>query len=111
MSLNKDLYVFWQQYLQQTNRTGSILDPLPSSLIGNIHNQSDSNDVALGYFQTSAIITKKVIIIPHSIQLYILESTAAQYIPMGDCHGSIPNTLDDDAMPPGWENAEIIDFY
>ena len=111
MSLNKDLYLFWQQYLQQTNRTGSILDPLPSSLIGNIHNQSDSNDVALGYFQTSAIITKKIIIIPHSIQLYILESTAAQYIPMGDCHGSIPNTLDDDAMPPGWENAEIIDFY
>jgi len=111
MSLNKDLYVFWEQYLQQTNRTGSILDPLPSSLVGNIYNQADSNDVALGYFQVSALITKKIIIIPHDIQLYVLESTAAQFIPAGDCHGSIPNTLDDDAVPPGWENAEIIDFY
>jgi hypothetical protein len=53
--LNQDIYLFWQQYLQQTNRTGSILDPLPASLIGNIHNATDSNDVALGYFETSAV--------------------------------------------------------
>ncbi|SRR5579871_602081 len=117
LSLNKDIYVFWQQYLQQTNRTGSILDPLPSSLVGNIHNLSDSNDVALGYFEVSDVMTKKIIIIPHSIPLYYIESTAAQFIPSpagpggGDCHGSIPNTLDDNAFPPGWENAEIIDFY
>lgn len=59
-SLNEDIYAFWLQYLQQTNETGGILDPLPSSLLGNIHNTTDSNDVALGYFETSAVVTKRV---------------------------------------------------
>ncbi|HEX4371889.1 MAG TPA: DUF4249 domain-containing protein [Puia sp.] len=120
-SLNKDMYLFWQQYLQQTNRTGSILDPLPSLLVGNIHNASDSNDVALGYFETSAVVTKRVFIIPLFLQEYYLESVAGQYIAdkfaardgptPGDCHFSYPNSLNDDADPTGWDNAQEIDLH
>jgi hypothetical protein len=116
-SLNQDIYLFWLQYLQQTNRTGSILDPLPASLVGNIHNESDSNDVALGYFEASAVSTKKVVIVPFFLQEYYLESVAGQFIaPLtsaagGDCHLSYPNSLDDDASPSGWENAQEIDLH
>jgi hypothetical protein len=118
-SLNQDMYLFWQQYLQQTNRTGSILDPLPSLLVGNIHNATDSNDVALGYFETSAVVTKRVVIIPFFLQEYYLESVAGQYIPdksledavNGDCHLVYPNSLDDDTDPTGWENAQVIDMH
>src|SRR5579862_1802491 len=115
-SMNKDMYEFWQQYLQQTNRTGSILDPLPTSLTGNIHNAADSNDVALGYFETSAVETKRVVFIPFFLQEYYLESVAGQYIPNqsvgnGDCHLVYPNSLDDDMDPAGWENAQVIDLH
>jgi hypothetical protein len=118
-SLNQDIYLFWQQYLQQTNRTGSILDPLPASLIGNIHNATDSNDIALGYFETSAVVTKRVVIIPFFLQEYWLESVAGQYIPyksledpvIGDCHLLYPNSLNDDTDPTGWENAQEIDLH
>ncbi|HLY69211.1 MAG TPA: DUF4249 domain-containing protein [Puia sp.] len=110
-SMNKDIYLFWQQYLQQTNRTGSILDPLPASLIGNIHNLSDSNNVALGYFETSAVITKKVIIVPFFLQEYLLASIAGSYILMGDCHGVYRNSLADDQDAPGWENAQTIEMH
>jgi hypothetical protein len=110
-SLNQDIYLFWQQYLQQTNRTGSILDPLPASLIGNIHNAADSNDIALGYFQTSAVVTKKVTIVPFFLQVYLLESIAGSYILMGDCHQAYSNSLDDDSAPAGWENAQVIEMH
>jgi hypothetical protein len=112
--------LFWQQYLQQINRTGSILDPLPASLIGNIHNATDSNDVALGYFETSAVVTKKIIVVPFFLQEYYLESVAGQYIAdkfaatgfqPGDCHLSYPNSLNDDTDPTGWENAQEIDLH
>jgi Domain of unknown function (DUF4249) len=120
-SLNQDIYLFWQQYLQQTNRTGSILDPLPASLVGNIHSATDSNDVALGYFEASAVATKRVVIIPFFLQEYYLESVAGQYIadkfatgfalPPGDCHLSYPNSLNDDTDPAGWENVQVIDLH
>jgi hypothetical protein len=111
MSMNRDMYQFWEQYLQQTNRTGSILDPLPASLIGNIRNASDSNDLALGYFGASAVITKKVTIVPFFLQEYLLASIAGSYIMMGDCQGVYRNTLPDDTDAPGWENAQVIDMH
>ena len=118
-SMNQDIYVFWQQYLQQTNRTGSILDPLPSLLVGNIHNATDSNDVALGYFETSAVVTKKIVVVLFFLQEYYLESVAGQYIPdrsreypvIGDCHLLYPNSLNNDSDPTGWENAQEIDLH
>jgi hypothetical protein len=109
-SISQEAYLFWEQYLAQTNRTGSILDPLPAQLTGNIYNQADSNDIALGLFSGSAATTKKVIIIPFFLQTYLLESIAYYYIKQGDCQFTYPNTLDDDAIPAGWEDAQVIDF-
>jgi Domain of unknown function (DUF4249) len=110
-SLNQDIYIFWEQYNAQTDRTGSILDPLPAPLSGNIHNATDSNDVALGYFAASAVIEKRIVITPFFLQTYLLESIAGEYAPMGDCHSDFPNSLPDDTSPQGWENAEEIDLH
>jgi hypothetical protein len=108
-SISQEAYLFWEQYLAQTDRTGSILDPLPAPLTGNIYNQADSTDIALGLFSASAAISKKIIIIPFSLQEYLLESIAMYFIQPGDCHQDYPNSLDDDTIPSGWEDAQIID--
>jgi hypothetical protein len=111
-SLSQDAYIFWQQYLAQTNRTGSVLDPEPAPLLGNIYNKSDSSDIALGFFSASAVATKKIIIIPFFIQLYWLESITGQFIKQGDCQLVYPNALpDDDTGAPGWENAQVIELH
>jgi hypothetical protein len=109
-SLSLDAYQFWEQYLAQTNRTGSILDPLPAPLTGNIYNQADSIDLALGIFSASAVYTKKVVVVLYfsPIQYYDLESTVAEYIVMGDCGYVYPGALPDETDPPGWENAQEI---
>ena len=110
-SLNQDLYVFWQQYLQQTNLTGSILDPLPASLVGNIYNPADANDLALGYFEASDMASKKIIIIPYFLQEYYLESVAGEYILKGDCDLVYPGAVQDNTAPAGWETADTISIH
>ncbi|HTS46104.1 MAG TPA: DUF4249 domain-containing protein [Puia sp.] len=110
-SINKDVYIFWNQYLAQTNRTGSILDPLPAPLLGNVHNQADSNDVALGIFSASDVVSKKIKITPFFLQEYYLLSIAIDFIKMGDCHSVYVNSLDDDASPPGWDSAQSFEFH
>ena len=109
-SISEQAYLFWEQYLTQTNRTGSILDPLPAPLKGNVFNEADSNDIALGLFSGSAVHSKKVVIIPFFLQRYYLISVAGEYITLGDCQFVFPNSLPDDTNPPGWENAEEIDL-
>ena len=108
-SLTKSAYIFWEQYLAQTNRTGSILDPLPAALLGNVYNESDRNEIALGYFFASDITTKRAIIFPKFVQEYLLEAIAAEFIEMGDCHDTYPNSTPDATDPFGWGNVpEII---
>ena len=109
-SISREAYLFWEQYLAQTNRTGSILDPLPAPLKGNVFNLADSNNIALGLFSVSAATTQKIIIIPFFLKRYLLESIAGFYDQPGDCQLTYPNTLNDDAVPPGWENAQVIDL-
>ncbi len=109
-SLSQEAYQFWEQFLNQTNRTGSILDPLPASLIGNIYNIADSNNIALGLFSASAVYTKKIIIKPDFLQTYLLEVSASFYIQPGNCHKVYPNSLENDAVPEGWEDAEVINM-
>ena len=110
-SINKDTYVFWQQFVGQTNNTGSILDPFPTSLLGNIHNATDSNDIALGYLEVSAVATMRIVIVPYFLQQYYLVDIASEFIQPGDCQFVYPGALPDDTNPSGWEDAEVIEFH
>jgi hypothetical protein len=109
-SISQDGYLFWAQYLNQTNRTGSVLDPLPASLLGNIYNRADSTDLALGLFAASDVFTKKVVFVLFFLQEYYLLDIAGQYIKPDSCQVAYPNAIPDNTDPPGWENAQIIDL-
>ena len=109
-SLTLESYQFWEQYLAQTDRTGSILDPLPSPVIGNIYNARDSTDPALGIFSASDVYQEKVILVPFFLQQYELESVAGQNILQGDCQMTYPNALPDGMAPPAWDSAQVINI-
>lgn len=109
-SLTLNSYQFWEQYLAQTDRTGSILDPLPSPVIGNVYNASDSNELALGVFSASDVVQKKLVLVPLFLQEYLLESLAGQYIVKGDCQLAYPNALPDETPPAGWDSAQVVNI-
>lgn len=96
-------YQFWQLYQQQNARTGSIFDPLPAPVTGNLVNANDPTDLARGYFAVTAVTRKRyrqqsfpgAVFYPA-----VLSFISSQILPDGDCrntYGNVP-TLE----PEGW---------
>lgn len=60
LSLTQEGFTFWSGVNDQQNNVGSIFDPAPARIQGNIFNVSDPDELVLGYFtisdKTSAII-------------------------------------------------------
>jgi hypothetical protein len=117
-SISREDYQFSLRFREQQTRTGSILDPLPASIKGNIYNAADPNDFALGYFSASSVTHVRAVLVPFSITPFLLAVTAVPYIPEGfkNCFEYFPNALfyppapaTQNPPPPGWENAQVIE--
>jgi hypothetical protein len=61
-SMSREAYQFWRLYDEQSSRTGTIFDPLPAPIQGNVINLNDPNDFALGYFEVSGASRKRIVI-------------------------------------------------
>src|SRR6476661_5031167 len=108
-SITRSAYQFLRQVQEQSEKTGSILDPLPSSIAGNVSNAANPADRALGFFSVSSVYHHRVVLLPLSLTQFILDQTASRFIPVGECVLQLPNTTE--LMdPPGFENAERIKF-
>ncbi len=119
-SITREAYQYLQLYKEQSSRTGSVLDPLPASIRGNIVSADNPEEFALGFFSARSIIHKKVIVIPHGITQYLLDISADAFflkksIP---CYDAYPNTLyydpppaDQVPPPPAWNNADTVRVY
>ncbi len=62
LSLTKEAQKFLLEVEIQTKTTGGPLDPPVAPIIGNIRNQADVNDFALGYFSASSVVSQSIII-------------------------------------------------
>jgi hypothetical protein len=95
-------YQFWKLYQQQNARTGSIFDPLPAPVTGNVVNASDPTDAARGYFAVTSITRKRLRQYTYSAPFYGALTTYIYGLltPDGDCrrtYGQVPVT-----EPDGW---------
>jgi hypothetical protein len=61
-ALSKEAFNYWQTLQKNTEQTGSLFDPQPSQLTGNIHNTHNSNEPVLGYVSISAEQEKRIFI-------------------------------------------------
>ncbi len=62
LSVTKEAYKYWSSIEEQISSTGSIFEPAPSAIFGNIKNVNDPEDIIFGYFGASAISTKSIFI-------------------------------------------------
>lgn len=108
LSLTREAYLFWQLYQQQTTRTGSIEDPLPSELNGNIYNVNDTTQLALGYFEASDVYSRKYVLAPLFTYSYYTLAYAAKYISPERrcCEDVYPNAIK--YAPDAWQNITPI---
>ena len=53
-AVSHEKYLFLQKMKKNTEQTGSLFDPQPSQLSGNIHCLTDPNETVIGYVEISA---------------------------------------------------------
>ncbi len=79
-SLTPKSYNFWRLVTSQVTGTGSIQDPPPAVIPGNIFNVDDSNEVVVGYFGASAVSKKAIFFYPKDIPFSV-----PQFVFPNDC--------------------------
>lgn len=66
-SLSREAYQYWIRYEEQLARTGTLFDPQPASIEGNVRAEADTNKLALGYFGASAVSRERIIMYNDSL--------------------------------------------
>ncbi len=61
-ALGKEEYSYYQQLQRTTETLGSIFDPQPSPIGGNIHNVKDASIPVIGYFSGASVREKRIFI-------------------------------------------------
>ena len=61
-SLSREAYSYWKDLQDITQNTGSLFDPTPAMVTGNIQNQNRDGSPVLGIFQASAVTTERIFI-------------------------------------------------
>jgi hypothetical protein len=61
-SLSEGSYNYWKELDKSTENLGTLFDPQPSTLYGNIHNTADDKEVVIGYFDASSIQQQRIYI-------------------------------------------------
>jgi hypothetical protein len=62
--LSREAFEYWTDLAKTTQGTGSLFDPQPSQVTGNIMNTADPKDLVFGYFSASTEETKRLTITP-----------------------------------------------
>lgn len=101
-SLSRAAYQFWQRFQEQQTRTGSILDPIPATIDGNMISSENPNKRALGYFSVSAVRVQRQQIYPDSVGATYNDIYREEipYIGEGGCTKIYPSGQEE--RPVGW---------
>ncbi len=101
-TISKDAFLFWSRYKDQQQRTGTIFDPLPATLTGNVVNTTNPEDVALGFFEVSGVSRKRVEANATTQLVLATNLSSSLYVPEGDCILAFPFSVYATENPSGW---------
>jgi len=60
--LSEESYNYWKELQNVTENLGTLFDPQPSIIYGNIININDPNEIVLGYFDASTVSEQRIFI-------------------------------------------------
>lgn len=61
-ALSEDSYNYWKELQKVTENLGTLFDPQPSIVFGNIRNVNDPNEIVLGYFDAATVSKQRIFI-------------------------------------------------
>ncbi|MDN5203427.1 DUF4249 domain-containing protein [Fulvivirgaceae bacterium BMA10] len=111
-SLSEKAYDFWESLKKQRESVGSIFDPPPFTIKGNIINVNDPDDRVLGYFSVASESEKRWFVNIHELPYTLEESNPCDpppgvpNIPTPDCLSCFEygggSTSITNQKPPWW---------
>ncbi len=66
-SLSQEAYNYWRHLLEVNQNLGTLFDPIPYSLKGNVYNTGDTRKEVIGYFSASGISEKRIFITKNDV--------------------------------------------
>lgn len=90
-ALTEEAYSYWLKLYKTNENVGSLFDPMPGQVIGNIRSTRDPNEVVIGFFSGSMVSEKRIFItsqdMPEDYSTYRpmrcqLDTIAIEFIPL-----------------------------
>jgi hypothetical protein len=78
-SLSAEAYSFWKRIQDINQKMGSLFDPTPMAVTGNIHHVTDPEVPVLGYFQASSVSVKRLFVDRSDLPEDLIVSTGYEY--------------------------------
>jgi hypothetical protein len=66
-AITAEAYEFYRVMGQQKESTGTVFDPPPSEIKGNMFRVGDEKEQVLGFFEVSGVAVRQVVIVPENI--------------------------------------------
>jgi hypothetical protein len=57
-SVSREAYLYYQLLEQTSKNSGSLFDPLPVALVGNVYNPRDATEKVIGFFTVAGVLKK-----------------------------------------------------
>ncbi|WP_460976040.1 DUF4249 domain-containing protein [Spirosoma knui] len=102
-SLSREAYQYWLLYQEQLSRSGTIFDPQPASIEGNVRSVADTNKLALGYFGASAVSRQRIVMYTDTLN-YAKFVTRYGPILFSNTPPVVPGLAQDQSQPAGPTN-------
>ena len=90
-SLTERAYRFWQNVQEQQTLTGSVFDPPPAPIPGNLYSTNNEQEVVLGYFSATGVAEKRIFV-----------SRSEVPVDPGGPPGQYPECDDDNGRPANY---------
>jgi len=92
-SLSEESYNYWKDLEKINENLGTLFDPQPYVLKGNIHNINDDNDIVLGFFDASSVQEERIFITRGEFPYFAVPNYYAACLDTVVGYGLIPEMI------------------
>ena len=94
-ALSREAYDYYKDLKSNTENLGTLFDPQPFQLTGNIHNINDPEEPVIGYFTSSSVTDKRIFINSGQLPTWRKENPYATCEADSVLNADLPDYIDD----------------